>query len=244
MSAEASWIMTDNSVTVVIDNEVHTILQEHPNFTRIVNAIKTNDWDLVAVLSNVSTAIVDKSNGQLYTKDGKVYLNDEEVDGKLAERINLMLFDGFSLEPIVNFINNLHENPSYQTNRLLYTFMENNNLPITPDGCFLAYKRVKANYTDERTGTIDNSIGSTVKMLRRKVNDDHNNSCADGLHVGSRQYFSSIGSTTNNKMLLVKVNPKDVVAVPGNDKIRCCEYHVMSELVNDPQIENTAVFEL
>jgi hypothetical protein len=53
----------------------------------------------------------------------------------------------------------------------LYGFLEKGNLPITNDGHFLAYKKVRKDYKDCHSGTMDNSIGQVVEMERNQVDD-------------------------------------------------------------------------
>jgi hypothetical protein len=77
------------------------------------------------------------------------------------------------------------ENPSYRAVNELYGFLEKNRLPITPDGHFLAYKKVRDDYKDIHSGTMDNSVGKIVEMERNQVNDDKNQTCSSGLHFCS-----------------------------------------------------------
>jgi hypothetical protein len=121
-------------------------------------------------------------------------------------------------------------NPSKRATEELYDFLMHKNLPITDDGCFLAYKRVNADWTDLYSNAIDNSIGQIVKMSRRKVDDNREMGCSDGLHVGALEYVEGYGS--GGHVLVVKVNPEHVVSVPSDHdctKVRCCEYEVLSE---------------
>jgi hypothetical protein len=147
-----------------------------------------------------------------------------------------MMRDGFSFEPMVKFLANVLENHSNRAVQELYTFLENKNLPITEDGCFLAYKAVTHDYKDKWTKQIDNSIGETVGMQRRKVNDDCGIGCADGLHCGAIEYVEGYsncrGDEHDDKIVIVKVNPKDVVSVPTDSqcqKVRTCEYQVIAD---------------
>jgi hypothetical protein len=147
-----------------------------------------------------------------------------------------MMRDGFSFEPMVKFLANVLENHSNRAVQELYTFLENKNLPITEDGCFLAYKAVTHDYKDKWTKQIDNSIGETVGMQRRKVNDDCGIGCADGLHCGAIEYVEGYsncrGDERDDKIVIVKVNPKDVVSVPTDSqcqKVRTCEYQVIAD---------------
>jgi hypothetical protein len=75
------------------------------------------------------------------------------------------------------------------------------------------------------------------------VDDNYGMDCSNGLHVGALDYVVGYGHFKKgeplpeggNRLLLVKVNPKDVVSVPkydGHTKMRVCEYTVVSE-IND-----------
>jgi hypothetical protein len=125
---------------------------------------------------------------------------------------------------------NLDANPSYRARNELVGFLDACELPITDDGCFMAYKKIRANFTDVHTGTFDNSPGTTVKMNRRDVNEDPTQACSAGLHVCSYSYLSHF---SGDRIVSVKVNPRDCVAVPRDysaAKMRVCEYTVIAEL--------------
>ena len=58
--------------------------------------------------------------------------------------------------------------------------------------------------------------------------DDRRNHCSHGLHVGSLDYASDF---SRGKLVVVKVNPKDVVSVPSDcacQKCRVSAYKVVS----------------
>jgi hypothetical protein len=132
-----------------------------------------------------------------------------------------------------NFLANLQNNPSYRAVTELYGFLEKGKLPITEDGYFLAYKRVRNDYTDCHTGTMSNAIGTVVEMARNQVNEDPKQTCSYGLHFCSRDYLQHFGTDSGNRTVILKINPADVVAIPAdyNDtKGRCCSYEVIGEL--------------
>jgi hypothetical protein len=106
-------------------------------------------------------------------------------------------------------------------------------LPITPDGSFLAYKKIRQDYTDCHTGKMNNSVGQVVEMERNKVDDDQNQTCSTGLHFCSRDYLNHFGG---ERIVIVKINPRDVVSIPNdyNDsKGRACRYEVVDEIDKD-----------
>ena len=161
-----------------------------------------------------------------------------------TDRILDMISQGFPFEPMLNFLDNLSQNPSDQAVVELFDFMQNKHLPITSDGHFLAYKAVGEDFTDLYSGSLDNSVGQTVEVPRSSVNSNRNSHCAAGLHVGAIDYAASYGGIDiNNKsdddggnnLVICKVNPMDVVSVPSDSrfqKLRCCKYEVVSMFDN------------
>ena len=115
-------------------------------------------------------------------------------------------------------------------------------MPITSDGCFLAYKAVSNDFHDLWSHSIDNSVGSTPEVPRDKVDSNRDRGCSNGLHVGAIDYAAQYGGIDlkvddedgggGNNIVIAKVNPRDVVSVPTcsrYQKLRCCKYEVVSE---------------
>lgn len=138
------------------------------------------------------------------------------------------------LRPMFMFLDNLLENPSLNSVSQLYRFVEHTKLPLTEDGCLLAYKIIRKDYTDKHTGKMDNSIGATVSMERNQVTDDPNQTCSSGLHFCSYNYATGFFNNSNHdRMVVIKINPSDVVSIPtdyNNEKGRCCKYEVLYEI--------------
>jgi hypothetical protein len=152
---------------------------------------------------------------------------------------------------MLKFLENLYKNPSYRAITELYTFLANKALPITDDGCFLGYKSVivyhgsdivgldgnqikDGDLVDKYTGkSYRNNVGDNPQMLRFKVDDNCERHCSQGLHVGAIPYVKSY---TGDKIMLVKVNPANVVSVPTDancQKVRVCSYEVIGEYESD-----------
>ncbi len=151
--------------------------------------------------------------------------------------------DNLPVQPLVNFVANLMQNPSKQSVDELYMFLEQSKLPITEDGCFIAYKIVRNDYMDIYTGKFDNSIGKTVSMQRNQVDDQRNNTCSQGLHFCSKGYLTSYSSHNRDtdRCVLVKINPADVVSIPSdynNAKGRTWKYVVVGEVTDDSWRQN------
>ena len=116
----------------------------------------------------------------------------------------------------------------------LFDWMEANTLAITEDGHIIAYKYVRSDYFDCHTGTILHEVGSPtpIEMPREMVDDDPTNLCSAGLHCCSERYLPNYGGGSPRRLLMMKVNPADVVSVPiGYDgKMRVCRYWAIQEL--------------
>ena len=111
--------------------------------------------------------------------------------------------------------------------------MEVGAIPITENGTFLTYKKIKGDWTDVYTGKFDNSIGAEPEMPRNQVNEDSSQTCSAGLHVCSYEYLPSFGTSPGNRVVICEVNPRDVVSIPddyNNTKMRVCRYKVIGEV--------------
>lgn len=234
------FIIQGNNVVVVIGNKSHTISKTHITYQKVVDAIKAGEWDTVKDIIDPKKVVLNYGQGNVSIQGDKLFWKGEELHGALSKRMVAMLQDGFDVAPFVSFMENLFQNPSKRAVTELYGFLEKNNLPITPDGHFLAYKKVRSNFLDVHSGTMDNSPGRVVEMERNKVDDDKNNTCSTGLHFCSEGYLNSFGG---ERTVIVKINPADVVSIPSdyNDaKGRACRYEVIGELGVEPEEAFTA----
>jgi hypothetical protein len=117
----------------------------------------------------------------------------------------------------------------------LLKFLEKADLPIAEDGCIVIYKALKREisdskqYRDIHTGRVPQRVGDYVCMDPKLVDHNRRVECSNGLHVGRRDYM---GSFSGDVMVLAKVKPEDVIAVPQHDpnKMRVCGYHILFEL--------------
>lgn len=231
------YIIQGANVVVVIDNKPHTISKTHITYQKVIDAIKAEDWETVKDVIEPKQVVLDFGMGFVKVKGETLYWKDKEMHNAIAERMIQMLKDGFSVKPLVFFMENLMENPSYRSVQELYGFLEKNNLPITPDGHFLAYKKVRNDFLDIHSGTMDNSPGKVVEMARNEVDDNADNTCSNGLHFCSQEYLPHFGNGTGDRVVIVKINPRDVVSIPSdynNAKGRACRYEVIAELGVDP----------
>lgn len=131
--------------------------------------------------------------------------------------------------PVYKFYEKLQRNPSWRSVQQLWQFLQHDNIPLTEDGCFLAYKGVNANFTDKHTGKVDNHPGKVNEMQRNMISDDPNQACHYGYHVGALSYARSFAGG-GGKLVICKVDPEHVVCVPydsSQEKMRVCKYEVL-----------------
>jgi len=240
MSEALPYVMLGNNITVYVNGTPHDVNKSHLNYNELVEAIKNGDWDTVKEVIDPTKALLKYGNGRVSICGEELFYDDVELSSVLAHQIIRMYKEGFDIDPFIRFVENLMENPSKRAVEELYNFLDKGKMPITPDGCFLAYKRVRDNYTDVHSGKFNNSVGQTVTMPRNQVDEDKDRTCSTGLHFCSMGYLNSFGGS---RIMVLKINPKDVVSIPsdyGDTKGRCCGYEVIGELGVNPEDAFTA----
>ena len=229
MSVPFMWV--DGNLTVILKNKAHQVIPDHTNYKLILEALPTATEDELLELVDIEKAVASFSDGQVSIVNGKVMFEGEEVHGSISKRIIEFMSKGLPFQPLVKFLENLMENPSMQSQQELYDFLEHENLPITEDGCFLAYKAVSKDFKDKWKGTFDNKVGQVCEMRRAKVDDNRGRGCSAGLHAGALNYVAEYGNVdAGDNIVIVKINPEDVVSVPSDcncEKLRTCKYEVV-----------------
>jgi len=125
----------------------------------------------------------------------------------------------------------------------LFGWLKAGGFTLTTDGLIVGYKSVRSDGLSAHTGrepvtvvhqggTVETvtghvpyPVGATVWMARDLVDDDRDSPCSVGLHVGTFDYAAAF----SERMLVVLVDPADVVAVPrdsSGQKMRVCRLFV------------------
>jgi transcriptional regulator with XRE-family HTH domain len=219
-------IITKSYINLVIGGRSRTVEASNKFFPQLLDAVKNQAWEAVDTLSDLAQAINKAGAGKVVVEDGVVFYDGMPVHNIVATRILDMLAEGWTVDPMIKFLENLLQNPVASAIDELYLFMEANSLPLTPDGHFLAYKVVTSNFKDKQTKTFDNSVGAVLDMDRAKCDLDRNNHCSSGFHFCGFSYLCHFGSA-DDQIMIVKVNPKDVTSIPSdyqNAKGRACHY--------------------
>lgn len=237
MTTEAlTWIRTGNKLTVILPSgQPKTVTEGDSVYETVLEAIKQRNWESIPDLLDPKAAIYNFSDGKFEVIDGIVHVEGKAVPNGLSKKIIAFSKEDLPYLPLLNFWNKLKNNPSWRNVQGLFDFLELKGYPITEDGNIIAYKGIRADWTDRHTGTVSNKIGETPKVPRNEVNDDPSVECQFGLHVADWSFASSY-SGADGHMIMVSVNPEHVVSMPNAyqfTKMRVCEYTVLKEVFNE-----------
>lgn len=249
-------LITDKCISLVFDMVPYTIPAGTLNYDILKEKIQTGDYTDEDVEEYLTLRHMIKSRLKNFPGSSSLYVDSDKQEILYNKTIRLPvalekklfygLDKGHSLVPFLAFIDNLMLNPSEDSRNELYLFLEAGNMPLTEDGCFLAYKKVRANYTDQHTGKMDNSVGAKPYMDRALCDANRNVVCSSGLHFCSWEYLNSM---TGSRVMVLKVNPKDVVSIPrdyGDTKGRASTYEIIGEIKDwsEPVLEGKQVKEV
>ncbi len=238
------YILTEHSLTVVIDGKAHTMNDNHPAWQQAKQALADEDWVRLEKLFDVESAVQDylDEDAHVEVKDGTISYKGEVVHNLVVEKILSFMKKDMPFKPLIKFLGKLMENPSRRSVDELYKFLEHKNMPITPQGNFLAYKGVTSDFKDFHTKKFSNKVGDVLEMRRNSVCDDANIGCSYGFHAGSYEYAKGYASGGGN-LMVVEINPTDVVSVPHDcncQKLRTAQYKVVGhyETIDAPPLED------
>lgn len=251
MTFKYNIVTTDSTqaVAVFVDGELLQATSDHPNWDKIIEAVKAGD-ERVAGLFEFGKAVVkgfQRFSERVTYSGGTLFFDNDPVDNSLAKRVVKFYNEDLDYGPLVAFFEKVSQNPEEHSREQLYRWLEAHDFAITDDGDIVAYKGVStgvnAQFQSQNSGTaivngevqngrIQQNFGDVVEMPRSEVQHDPSRGCHTGLHVGNWSYASTFADQT----ILVLVNPRDVVSVPTDSydqKMRVCRYMVLQQ-VTDP----------
>ena len=241
MTSFQGKVMTGNgNLIATIDNRNYQVTSEHMSYSDLFEAFKNNDAEAFVRLYDVKQRVESYcTDGVGVVVDGeRVLYNGVELNNAIVDTIKNMMRHDLDPAPMVKFLERAINmgGGSYRVLHELWNFIEACGLTVTEDGCFLAYKTVNDDYTDKYSGRFENVVGAEHRMPRFEVDDNCERHCSHGFHVGGLAYAGPGGwyNGPNDKVLICKVAPEDVVSVPTDhsfQKLRCCAYTVVGEYV-------------
>lgn len=224
-----SYIIKQDSVTVVFEDGPETLLKSSTKFPELIQAMKEKDNGKIASIMRPVVVINQFTRGDVSVVGNSVTYKGTALNNYVVNKILEFMGADLPWDHLVAFLDRLMQNPSMRARDELYRFLETENLPVTEDGHFLAYKRVRPDFKDWHSNTLDNSVGQILEMPRPMVDDNQQAGCSTGLHAGSLAYINGFHAG-DGVVVIVKIDPKDVVCIPNEDvrKLRCCRYEVLS----------------
>ena len=263
MAFNFPFTMSDVAITLFVDGSPRQFPSDHPSFNALRDAINAGDEAVVRSLADVRRTVANQTLGRVQILDNTILVAGKEVSGRLVERILEMVALGSeAVSGYIKFLDNLYDNPSKTAIDELYLWIEACDCPITPDGHLLAYRYVNHDYFDGHSRTVFNKPASlmtdaelktyaepviggvdnevTTQVIdgvtniwcpRNAVDDKRDNHCSNGLHFCSYSYLPSYAG--HGPVLVVKINPADVVSIPSdynNAKGRTSKYQVLSQI--------------
>jgi hypothetical protein len=243
---KTGYDITDEYVTVYLDGCVHTTPSNAHNYHQMVAAVLAQDWDAIRNQIDLKHSIAKISEGDVRLEGNTVSYKGDTVNNAAVSKLLHLLNIGLSdAKPWLKFIDSLMLNPSMNSREQLYKFLEHEHMPLHADGCSIGYKGVGKDYYSissgnpdhilegvvDAQGRIRNQVGDKIRMKRGMVDDNLNNGCSAGLHIGSHNYADSWGGSEGH-LMTVKFKPEDAVSVPecsSYQKLRVCAYEVIAE---------------
>ena len=238
-----NYIINNAGIVLFLDNKPVKFEKGSSQYAKIIEAFdlpeNKQEAAIRKALENAAERV--EKNGFKISPE-EVSYKGETLPKALADKVRSIHREGLPLNLFEKFWQNLQDNPSSSSVNELYEFLAYKELPITEDGCFLAYKGLESNLWSisgnketkvvkgvvDESGRILNSIGAEIEVKRRDVDDNRDHHCSFGLHVGSLDYARGFAQ---GAVVVVKVNPKDVVSVPKDyscQKCRVSAYKVAS----------------
>jgi len=231
--------VTDSNITVIFPDKgkVFSCFRESVKAKHLLSLIKDKDEEAVL---RFFQPVGGPIQGLSFDDRGNPVYNGEPISNGIERRIREAVAIGLSTDMFCKFLDKVRLNPSFNSRNQLFGFLDANDLPLTEDGNFIAYKAVRNDFFDAHSGTVKYDIGSVVSMPREKVDDNPENTCSHGLHVCSKEY-----GRFADRLLLVEVDPADVVAVPTEyhkSKMRVCKMRVLSEIEDFQDFKDTPIY--
>jgi hypothetical protein len=232
------------TVMVIVDGRPRAFRLDTEQGKKLAAAVqkRPQNEDEIRSLADVTSFITKHTFGRVTVDDrDQLRLDGVVVDYGMAGVIIRLCNEGADPSSLTNFLINVSANPNKDIADDLYAFISKGMLPITPEGHFLAFKRVSSTYMDIHSNTVSYKKGETPSMDRALCDLDRNRTCSRGLHACSYEYLPHFGGSTGH-IMIVKINPTDVTAIPtdyNQTKLRCCKMEVVDEV---PEAEVKAHF--
>lgn len=238
------FTISNQSLTFYIKGRPFSLVRDHGSYAAVREHLLApdapHDPEWLHSMVDVRAALMRESQGRIVFDGDDIVFRGKPLHNVWVDKILDFRNAGETYSPIWNALDRLVHNPIPAAIERLPIFLERTKLGFLPDGRFIAFKGVNANYESARAnldGTrFTHQIGDKPRMAREDVDADPNQTCSHGLHVGAPGYVRDHYNGGKYALVLVAVDPVDVVAVPTDydgEKMRVCGYEVIDHLDQD-----------
>lgn len=225
---------SDEEIFFVFDNKPYTYTKSHSDFYTIVAHVQGNNQDDLREIFNRVNDLVVATNGFFKcTENGHVYYNKSLLTDATADLIYDKLKNKTERQAWYNMLDKIAQNPRQDIMHEIILWIEEASLAIFDDGDILAFKKVNDNYTSIHDSRTMNALHTTISLPREQCDDSRKRTCSSGLHFCSYGYLDHFSGSGNSRVLILKINPRDIVAIPedyNNQKGRACSYYIWGEI--------------
>lgn len=253
---------TNNGITIFTNDGPIEVSSHSLKYQLIINEL--NNGADVATIEKIAkqsenTMVADFSSGRVEYKNGELTAKGITIPQSIVDRVRRIVESGITnIKPWIYFLDKLIDNPSRASVESLYDWLEYQGLPLAQDGDVLGYKSVGEDYYSHTSGNtpllqgschngkILNSVGNTIEMARNQVDDNRDNGCSYGLHIGNYEYATNFGCS-DSRLLVVKFNPSDAVSVPhcsSHQKLRVAKYTVIKDITANKSFLNEPLYNI
>jgi len=141
------YIINSNAIVLFLDNKPMKFEKGSNQYAKIIETFdRPEDQQEAAVRKAIEkTAERAEKNGFKISPE-EVSYKGEILPQALADKVRSIHREGLPLNLFEKFWMNIKDNPSASSVRELYEFLAYKELPITEDGCFLAYKGLESDF--------------------------------------------------------------------------------------------------
>ena len=249
--SKPSFHILPSGINVSYEGKFKVISKSDRRYQPLLQAIREGQYERFGQILEDLEQYFFKHEGASF-QDGKVSIDGKILPDDLNRYILGLAEEQIPFDRFIMFWRRLVKSDRYGPRQRLFAFLQHNGHPITEDGRFIAYRRVKETnnnrmedgtlmfpdkpegervLVDIHTGTIDNSVGQSPSMDPADVDDDPNVTCSAGLHAANHEYANDFYS--NGVLIEIAVAPEDVITVPidyNGMKMRTCRYEVLAEV--------------
>lgn len=227
-------------ISLLLSNgETKSVSGDDEKYHELKSSLLNDDFETALSIVSKIYEVFSWSNGDFNISGNSLTYKGNPVNSEISRVILKCIERNDDFEHVVKFYQHLMNNHSYRSVNQLYSFIAHNDIKINDDGMIEAWKFIRRDWTDWRTGKISNRVGEEPFMLRNEVDDNPNETCSYGFHVCAAKYIKEFDRCGEVRFVKVLVNPADVVSVPtdyNGAKMRVFRYKVIKE-VNRSEIK-------